>query len=232
MGKNIGYLILHGFGGSIREIALLAQYLKDKGHIVAAPKLAGHTGKRRDLAKVGYCDWIASAGQAYSQLRRQCEKVIVVGFSMGGLLAVHLAVQNKVAAMVMMNMPIYYWDFKRIISNIREDFRIGSYHHIKQYLKTSFDKPLLSLIQFRILLSKTKPLLKQVKTPVFIVQALKDDTVQHRSAEYIHQHVASTDKRIKYYENAGHIICQSAAAAQAFEDVYTFVQDVMKKAEK
>ena len=231
MSQDMGYLILHGFGGNIQEIEPLSGYLRDKGHIVIAPKLAGHTGKRNDLARVRYCDWIASAGQAYLQLQKQCEKIIIIGFSMGGLLATHLAVQNKITAMVTMNMPIYYWDFKRIILNIREDFKLRSYNNVKQYLKRSSDKPLLSLIQFRILLSKTKPLLKQIENPIFVIQALEDDTVQCRSAKYIHEHASSTYKRIKYYENSGHMICHSIAAEQAFEDVYTFVQDVMKKVE-
>jgi carboxylesterase len=61
MVNKIGCLIIHGFGGNIEEIKPLKQYLDRQGFTTICPQLKGHTGRRRDLGKYGYTDWIESA---------------------------------------------------------------------------------------------------------------------------------------------------------------------------
>ena len=80
-----------------------------------------------------------------------------------------------------------------------------------------------ALFQFKGLLIKTKPLIKDIDCPTFIGQGMLDDTVQKRSAHYIYNCVSSKDKEMKFYNNSGHQICCGLDKEQLFNDIYRFI---------
>lgn len=223
LNKKIGCLVIHGFGGNTKEVLPLAEHLDSQGFVTVCPELKGHTGNRRDLARATYGEWIGSAEEGMEQLKIRCGRIVLVGFSMGGLIAANLAVKNDVDAVVTLNMPIYYWDLNRVITNIRDDLKNGKADSLKHYIRSAFDKPLSSLINFRLLLQKTKALLKEIKCPIFITQALEDDAVKYKSANYIYENVSSSKKKVKLYEGSGHMICHSRAADRVFDDISKYI---------
>lgn len=231
MDEKVGCLIIHGFAGGIHEIELLGQYLESRGFDVACPKLKGHTGRSRDLAGVSYREWIASAEEELIKLKALCDRIILIGFSMGGLIGANLAVKYNAEALITLCAPIYHWDFKRIVINLKEDFISGEFKHLKHYLQSAMI-PVSALINFEILLTRTKPILGKITCPAFIAQALKDDTVQHRSAKFIYNNVSSGIKEIKYYGNSGHVICNSIDGPGLFRDVEGFMERYILYEEK
>ncbi|MFZ7103495.1 MAG: alpha/beta hydrolase [Peptococcaceae bacterium] len=224
MSKKIGCLLMHGFGGSIEEIKPLARHLEFCGYIVESPCLAGHTGNRKDLRGVTYQDWIRTAEEGYLKLQRECTDIHLVGFSMGGLIAVNLALKYEPCKIVTINTPIYYWDRKRMIRNILEDIREQKLKHLKRYFKSSGAVPFTALLNFRRLLVWTKPKLKEVKKPFLVIQAEDDDTARSESAAYIFNHVASPEKSIRYYDRAGHMILWSERAAEVMPAIEDFLK--------
>lgn len=225
MNKEMGFLIIHGFAGTTEDIEPLNKYLLDKGFITACVKLKGHTGKRADLAKVNYIDWISSAEDSLIKLSAKCKKIIVIGFSMGGLIAVNISLKHKVDGIITLSTPIYYWDIRRVVSNIGKDFKTRKFNNLNHYLKAGFRIPFLAILNFKTLLIKTKPVFKQVRCPILILQGLLDDTVHHRSAEYIYSNVSSELKMIKYYSNSNHIICKSYDKNEVFGDIFVFINN-------
>lgn len=229
MERKTGCLVIHGFGGELEEVLPLAEFLRAKGYEVACPELKGHTGRRKDLRGVNYRQWIASAEERLEYLQAECDAVVLIGFSMGGLIAVNLAIKHTAAALVTLNMPIYHWDIKRICLNLLQDLKAGRSDHLRRYVRSTCALPFSALINFKLILTRTKPLLHQVTCPVFIAQALEDDTVQHRSANHAYWHFGSEDKRIKYYTGSGHQICHSSAAAKMMLDVEVFLNEIIGK---
>jgi carboxylesterase len=221
--KNIGFLIIHGFGGSIEEIDPLNKYLLNNGFLTVCPALKGHTGKRKDLKGISYSEWINSAEQGLLQLLPQSEKIILIGFSMGGLIAVNLALKHKVCGIITLSMPIYHWDINRIFLNIINDLKKGKYDSLKFYVGASLTLPFSAMLNFKFLLYKTKALLTQITCPMLIAQGLKDDTVKHRSAKYIFNNVSSEKKVLKYYSNSNHTICKSQDQKELFNDIKAFI---------
>ena len=118
-----GILLLHGFAGTRKELEPLRTYLEECGFVVSVPVLAGHELTRKDLARSKYTEWINSAREAANDLKARCDKLIVVGFSMGGLIAVNLFCDFDIEKLVLMNTPVYYWDFSRIIKNLLSNFK-------------------------------------------------------------------------------------------------------------
>jgi carboxylesterase len=173
MNVKRGCLLIHGFGGGVKEVFPLAERLREEGYKVICPILKGHTGRRKDLKGITYQDWITSAEAGLQDLLGECDEVYLIGFSMGGLIAINLALNYKVCGVVTLNAPIFYWDIKRIVLNIIEDIRKGKPENIKHYIRSGGSFPLSALLNFRKLLNKTKPKIKEVQCPVLLLKPFK-----------------------------------------------------------
>ena len=86
-----GVLCIHGFTGTPFAMRYLGQHLGHRGFHVLGPVLAGHGTTLEALSRSTWQDWYASVEAAFDQLASRCERVAVVGQSLGGLLALHLA---------------------------------------------------------------------------------------------------------------------------------------------
>lgn len=217
-----GCLIIHGFAGNPDEVSGLGEYFERKGYYISCPVLKGHCGKRRDLGWIHYSEWVKCAENELMAMLQKCENVIIVGFSMGGLIAANLAIKYKIEAMITLNTPIYYWDKRKIFKSIINDIKTRSFEKTKGYINSSFNIPFTALYNFSALLKMTKPIFTKIRCPIFIGQGLLDETVQHRSADFIYEKVASNVKVIKHYKDASHLICHSPNKDELFEDIYKF----------
>jgi carboxylesterase len=226
MSKQFACLLIHGFGGGPSEVQPLAADLIQRGYLVTLPVLKGHTGSGEDLRGVRYTDWIASAETSFLELKTHSEKIIIAGFSMGGLIAVNLAVKYQIAALITMNTPIYHWDFQVIFKNIGKDIQRRELVHTRRYLKNCSAFPLGALLNFRMLLDTTIPLLPQITCPFYIFQACEDDTARKESAVYIHDHIASVRKQLDYIEGTGHQLLESPAASEVILNIGKFIESL------
>lgn len=226
MGHKTGCLIIHGFGGNTHEVEPLAKHLENKGFLTFCPNLKGHTGDKKALSRVSYKDWIESCQEGLKYLLSSCERVVLIGFSMGGLVAVNLSMKYKVSAVATLSTPIYYWDIKRIFLNIIEDFKTKNFKNIRRYRRSTGSLPFLALVNFRILLQKTKPLIKKITFPLFVAQGMLDDTVNHRSAKYIYNNSPAIFKTLRYYDNSEHLICHGPDSIKLFSDIEDFIGSI------
>jgi len=103
-------LCLHGLTGTPYEVAPLARALGAAGYFVSAPLLAGHGETTAALVATRWQDWFASAEVAFDRLRAASGggAVAVLGFSMGGLLALRMARLRPadVAAVMAFSVPL------------------------------------------------------------------------------------------------------------------------------
>jgi carboxylesterase len=110
VGDARGVLCLHGMTGTPFEIRPVGEALGRVGCSVEGPLLAGHGGTLRDLAVTQWPDWLASAERAMDDLYRRVgdRPIAIVGFSMGGLLALRLAhlYPQRIAALVIIAAPL------------------------------------------------------------------------------------------------------------------------------
>jgi len=84
----------------------LAVRFAEEGHSVELPVLPGHGTKIEDLVPTRFDDWYQAASAAYLELAGRCERVVVVGLSMGGTLATILAIEHEPAGLVAINPQI------------------------------------------------------------------------------------------------------------------------------
>lgn len=215
-----GILLIHGFAGGRREVLSLGLNLKQQGYKVVMPVLAGHENGYLYMSKFGYKDWLKSVEEAYKTLAKEVDEIIVIGFSMGGLLAVNLEQKYNVKALITINTPIYHWNFPQIVKNIKNDTKKFS----KIYMVTCVDKPVNSLLEFKIFLRKSKPLIPKIKCPILVIQTMDDDTSIPKSTDYFKNKIG--DKcTVKIIEKGGHVVLCS----QYKDKVITEVEEYLKK---
>ena len=94
--------MIHGFGATPFDLKPLAIALNKEGIAVYAPLLPGHGTSVRDFERSGKKDWIAASDEAFDELSRKYRKVYVVGFSMGGDIALDIAAKKKPAGVVLL----------------------------------------------------------------------------------------------------------------------------------
>lgn len=214
-GGTVGFLLIHGLGGTPVELRFVAQGLAREGFTVACCQLAGHCGTVEELRDSTWRQWYASVEAAHDRLRQTCDVVIVGGLSMGGLLATHLAhnrpeqVQGLVlyAPTLWLNGWSMPWHARilrwvrptplRIEINLPEhepygikDERIRSFV-VKSMLGSDtseagvFCTPLRSFAHFNCLVDAVKRNLGNVKTPALIIHPREDDIADIDNAFYL-----------------------------------------------
>jgi carboxylesterase len=97
-----GVILIHGFTGTPRDLVGLGEALQRRGLTVRIPRLPGHGTNGRDFLGSGWRDWLRCAADACIDLRTQCRRVHLVGYSMGGNIAVLLAARFAVQRLVLL----------------------------------------------------------------------------------------------------------------------------------
>lgn len=233
-GNSTGCLLIHGFSGSPGEIRPLGEYLAEQGFTVLGVKLAGHATKEEDLEKTSWEDWYKSAWEGYNTLKSNCDKVCIIGFSMGGLLALKLSAENKAAGVVSISAPIYLRDWKINFLPIIMLFKKYSFKKQKSYLDEKMHKylssykkmPLKAVRSLLELIEITKEQLTRVKCPALIIQSQKDGTVNPRSARYIHNNIGSLHKELVWFYNSGHLIVLDKDREDVFSKINVFLKKI------
>ena len=90
---RLGVLLLHGFTSTLDCVNGLLPHLKEAGIDYEMPLMRGHGTNPEDLAEYGSDDWFQDAAMALHKLAERVDRVVVVGLSMGGLMAIKLAIE-------------------------------------------------------------------------------------------------------------------------------------------
>jgi carboxylesterase len=98
-------LLLHGFGVSPQLFADFADKLHSQGFDIYAPHLTGDIGSRESFAESGRVQWLKRTFEAYKIKSAEygAKNISVVGFSMGGLLALGLAWEKELEKVVLLS---------------------------------------------------------------------------------------------------------------------------------
>lgn len=211
-GNEIGVLLIHGFTGSPVEMYPMGEYLAGRGLTVLGVQLAGHGRTPEEMAQTGWRDWVASAQEGLERLRAGREQVYVVGYSLGGIITLHLASRSPMDGAVLLATPLYLSDWRLnlvpLMKPLIRFFPMGGPESPDPVVKERFwcyDRvPLRCVDELRHFVRRTRRELPQVQVPLLIVQGDLDQSVPPDCPQEIYDRTASTDKAILRFANSTH----------------------------
>lgn len=109
--QKIVCLLIHGFGGSLVEMEPLALALEAEGFEVVRLTLPGHGTTIDDFSRTFFPDWLAAVEHACQKEIARGRRVVAIGHSLGGSLALHLAAHYELAGVVTLSAPVYLYRF-------------------------------------------------------------------------------------------------------------------------
>lgn len=238
-GNDVGFLFVHGFTGAPYEGRELAEKIhSDFGFTISVPLLPGHGTSPGDLKYVTWQDWYSFVKEKYFELRQECTKVIVCGQSMGGALILHLASHHSVDGVITLAAAAFLKDWRLKLLPIAR--RIITYQHkskgpdiknqaLKESIPSYTKYPLKSVDQLLALLRHTREDLPEVTAPALLIHSRKDRTVPFDNLQYIHDHIASSQKKMVFLEKSYHVISIDVEKETVSTEIETFIQNLMNK---
>lgn len=124
MKKEAAVLFIHGILGTPRHFDFLREVLPE-GFTAKSLLLIGHGGSTKDFGKSSMTQWDAQCESALLELSASHKRVLLVGHSMGSLLAVRLALKHpgKVSGIFALAIPLRIrFGIKAIASSLHTAF--------------------------------------------------------------------------------------------------------------
>jgi len=230
-----GCLLLHGFTAAPHEMVRLGAHLANNGYTVLGPRLAGHGTSLDDLARTRWTDWLASAEDGLNLLRGMCDRIVLMGMSMGGLLSVLLAADQPPAGLVLMSTPVTL-----LQSPLRRWLKPLSLivPRVKKGPPDWFDPSVnaervaypaystRAAAEVQDLITHVRATLPLVTVPTLILHSRNDTFVVPANAELLLSWLGAKNKKLLMVENSNHLITLDATRQQVFEAARAFVRRV------
>lgn len=225
-----GVLCIHGFSGGPYEVEPFASYLREQTDWqITVPTLSGH-GEALYLRGFTAKHWLMDAELAYRTLAKKVDEVIVVGFSMGGVIALYLAKRYKVKKLVLLSAAAKYVSPTQLAKDMKmlasEAYRRNLYRNelFLRYQPKFNNVPLSAIVEFMKLVQIVAPYYKDIQNPIFIVQGKLDGIVPYHTAQFLYDQLASQDKYLYFSDNGKHHICFCEDCDEWFSQALQFLQ--------
>jgi carboxylesterase len=214
-GGATGCLLLHGIGGSPTELRGLGEYLASRGHTVLGARLAGHGASPADYYRSRWTEWAASAEAAYDELRPRCERVVVVGFSLGGVLGLRLTQRRQVAGLVTMGSRVIGGDWRFNLSPLL------------RYIYAWRDPSVVPLAELRALIGQVRPIMPTVRCPALVMHGRADTVIRQENAEAIIAQIGSPQKELVWWDDTGHqMLVEGPHRLEVYARIAAFVEGI------
>lgn len=188
-GNATGVLLIHGFSGSPAEMRFLGERLATAGWTVLGVLLSGYGSTSGKLAKTSWDDWVRDAEKGVDLLRQTCDRIVGVGFSMGGLITLHMASKGMLEGVITLNAPMLLQDWgARLERFASEPVPVACGESINQAIRQVSQE------------------IHQITIPALLMQSKRDKTVNPISVQRIQEHLTRTPPEVVFFEKSGHIL--------------------------
>lgn len=205
-------LLIHGFVGGNYDYGNFQNELQiEKEFDVFTYTLPGH--EKTFVKDVKYTDWIEeSAKQIEFLINHNYKDIYIIGHSMGGVIASHLAsIYPQVKKIVLVAPAFRYFYFKdgkvnikgmnETLRNLPELFKnMGTDKVLERITKT----PITTMMEFTKLVNTHENDIKKVTCPILTIHGLDDKVVPNESTEFVHNNSNSECNILINVKNVNH----------------------------
>jgi carboxylesterase len=243
IGGSTGCLLLHGFTAMPGEMAWLGDDLAARGYTVLAQRLAGHGTDPRDLARTRWHDWLVSIEDGLAMLSGIAGQAVVIGQSMGGMVALAAAARYPMAGVVAISTPFGHssaaerirWQLARWWRPMIDKGVPTAPHPLDQRREADYPAyprfPVGILLELGGLQAEMSESLAEVLIPVLLIHSRDDASVSFESMRRIYERLGTSDKEMVVLEGANHSIVRDPQRQTAFDAIGHFVERVSGREE-
>lgn len=226
----VACLLLHGFAGSPAEVRPLIEHLSAQGITVSAPVLPGHGTSPEELRQTRSRYWVRAAETELAALAERFGKVHVVGFSMGGLIALYLAAHHEVASVSALAAPIRLNDWRQILVPLGK-YLIPYYEskirnpEIAAQLENNYERmPTQAIHSLLRLARRVRRDLPRITAPVQALQGDRDKWIAPDSSQYIMEQISSREKRMEVLPGRNHFVALERGRDEVCDKVLSWIE--------
>tara|TARA_B100000953_G_scaffold205635_1_gene169613 strand:+ start:131 stop:916 length:786 start_codon:yes stop_codon:yes gene_type:complete len=236
---KLGIYLIHGFSSTTYEVRKLAKYLANQGYQVRADNLPGHATTITNCNATSYKEWLSFTEQKIASMYSDCDKVIVIGVSMGAVLALHLGTIFPLEGIVAASAV---FKFKNEF-DVRVLIRL--FHRFKKHIpkKSTFNPnqlkvlhnkfygythyPLSAVNEMRKMVDKVQPQLSKISSPILLINSTIDQTAKFENHLIIKKSLTTKKVKTLILHNTGHNLfdTKSDEKKQIFVSVDNFIKD-------
>lgn len=253
-----GVLLIHGFPGTPAEMRPLGERLATAGHAAHGLLLPGFGPDIVRLGEVSSEDWLAAARAAWRDLRAAHQTAVLIGYSMGGALALRLAADDPPDGLVLLApfwrlggcllrlLPLLKHVFRNVAPFRRADFNSPGVRRqleallpdadlddpqVQQYLREQVRLPLSAIDDLRRLGQSARAFAPRVAGPALVLQGDADTTVPPAATRQL---VSQMGRSVTYREVPGthRFVRLEPGGYDYSSDVLAFIQQVTHTAER
>jgi carboxylesterase len=230
--RDAGVLLLHGLTGTPVDMHYMRDALVADGYTVSTPLLPGRGTRPSDMFGLSWEDWMASALDAYDELAREHEEVIVGGLSAGATMTLDIALRRKPSAVLLcataLGMgnriaylaPYVYRVIKQVPSPASDlvDLNAGA--------KCYDPAPVRAVAELLHGIRLVRRRLREITCPALVAHAVTDRLVPVR---YAHELAAGLGGQVKtlYLDGTGHAITVDARRRDVAEASLAFLRQTV-----
>lgn len=229
-GNRIGVLLVHSLSSTPHKLEFLAKSLERANFTVLAPCLSGHGTDSADLMETHYSHWLEEVNASIARLKAICEKVYIVGDSLGGGLGMVASLSNPVAGIVTMSTPIFYRRHRIWNIVFKTAGRMMEYYVKKDSGYKSYEKVPVRIIKeaYEFTNGDLRGAISQINVPVMVIQGKKDRIVHPRSAQYIFNNINTDKKELIWVDKGEHSLATGSEKEKIFEEIINFINRQVK----
>lgn len=223
-------LMLHGFTGNTSDVRQLGRYLEKQDIPSYSFNYEGHGEAPENILKSSPYVWYKQVVDAYDHLKKQYDRIFVVGLSIGGVLGLRLSLDREVEALTTVCSPMSLKTNDDLIENFKTYARMFK-TRFEQKDEGEIEKEIAALTyesvfeDIRSFIMSVRDDLDEVYIPMLIAQGEQDVVIDKESAAIIYDTVDSDEKDLIYYKDSGHVLTMDTDKETFFEDQYQFLKE-------
>lgn len=219
-GADTAVLFIHGVNSTPRYFDWLVKTVPDTVSVCNI-LLKGHGGAVRDFSKASMAEWRAQVRARLETLSVSHKRVVVVGHSLGTLLALaEHGPFDKVCGMLLLNPPLYtkvtpailWCNLKFCFGCVRRDdpVELARFESIGTAMEPWLWKYLLwipNLLALVRLSAHCRPLAASLDRPCYALIGKQDELVKRRAARCFEN---APHTQVRVFDNSGHCYYEPA----------------------
>jgi carboxylesterase len=232
-------LALHGFSGTAAELRPVLDAAADAGFAIDAALLAGHGSRVEELQELGFDAWLDGARARLRKVREKYGRVVLLGFSLGSLVAMELASEepdglaglvvmgNALTVRAAMGVPLGLWHrlgrpmpdlylLKPLAGDLVDTSAMAT-------LVTYDRHPLRAALEVYRAGARVRRVVGRITSPTLVLHGRQDRVCSWKNACWLADHIGARDVSVRIFERSAHVIACDGERDEVARELLAFL---------